>query len=367
MARDALNVAEKLMRRRDFSSAIKLLEGRREIYEGNFDYYLLLANACLYVGDAGTASTYYARAREIRLTDTNLLLGQAALFLRRGDTERAIQYYLDVLENDPQNKTAKDALEFIRTKGDYNTICRWIDDGRIEKFYPPISAGSMPWSVIIPSIACVLGVAVVLFIVRSRQSVVSGTRADLSALMLSADETKNAHESNVSPNTYIFMLSNTEITESYANAQRYFHSYRDNAAQIEINRILNSNAVPSIKQKARLLMDYLAAPTFDTITDNPSYSDVARNVALYMDCFAVWSGRVANAQMRGTSYRCDFLVGYETQEKIEGIVPLSFASNPGITSAQPVRVLGKITMENGRLCLEGHAAYQSVHDFLEEP
>lgn len=368
MARDVLQIAQGLMRRRKFSAAIRLLEGRNEIYEGNFDYYVLLATACLYVGDAGTASSYYQRAREIKLTDTTLLLGQAALFLRRGDTDRAIQYYLEILDNEPRNALAKKALEFIRTKGDYSTICRWVDSGRIEQFYPPVGVNpDKVLGIILPVTACVLGFMVVMHIAGLRKPASAGTRADLSSFVLSAEESKNAQETDMTGGAYRFILSNREITESYGNAQRYFQSYRDNAAQVEINRLLNSNAVPSIKQKARLLMSYLSVPTFDTITDNPSYDDVVKNPDLYMDCYVVWSGRISNAEIQGTSYRCDLLVGYETMEKVMGIVPLRFSANPGIANDKPVKVLGKLTAENGKLCIEGHAVYQSVNDFLEKP
>src|SRR5574344_451238 len=99
---------------RKFDQTIALLESRREFYENDFDYYLTLGTACLYVGDAGSAASYFSKAREIKLTDTHLLLGQAAIFLRRGDTERAVQYYLDVLNNEPANETALAAMEFIR-------------------------------------------------------------------------------------------------------------------------------------------------------------------------------------------------------------------------------------------------------------
>ena len=106
MAKDVLTEARKLMRLRFFEKAIITLEARSSYYEDNFDYYLLLAIAYLYTGDTGSATVYFQKARQIRLTDTDLLLGQAALFLRRGDTARAIQYYLDILEYDPQNKIA---------------------------------------------------------------------------------------------------------------------------------------------------------------------------------------------------------------------------------------------------------------------
>ena len=92
MVSDVLEIARKYMAMRQFDRAVKLLEGRSEIYEQNFDYYLLLAISYLYAGDFGTASTYFQRARNIKLTDTNLLLGQAILFLRRGDTGRALTY-----------------------------------------------------------------------------------------------------------------------------------------------------------------------------------------------------------------------------------------------------------------------------------
>ena len=120
MAKDALTLAWLDMRRRHFATAIKRLEAKQEIYDENFEYYLTLGIACLYVGDIGASSSYFQLARRIKLTDTRLLLGQAAIFLRRGDTARALQYYLEIKENDPLNKTADDAMEFIRVNGNYD-------------------------------------------------------------------------------------------------------------------------------------------------------------------------------------------------------------------------------------------------------
>ncbi|MBQ9630757.1 MAG: tetratricopeptide repeat protein [Treponema sp.] len=366
MAKDALSIASKMMRRRQFSLAIKLLDGRSDVYEGNFNYYFLLGQACLYAGDAGTASSYFQKAREIKITDVNLLLAQAALFLRRGQTDRAIQYYLEALENDPQNQIAKDALDFIRTKGDYTTICQWVDSGKIEKFYPPLPKSSFKnfGVIVLPLLALVLGFFVMYAFISNR-SYARGNRADLSSIELTQDERRFA---KVDENTSApYQMSSREISESYENAQRYFQSYRDNAAQKEINRILYSNALPSIKQKARLLMEYLSEPTFDTITDNPEYEDVVKNPMLYIDCYVVWSGRVSNAVMQGENFRCDFLVGYETMEKVKGIVPLYFQSNPGIQNTKGVKVLGRIRLQNDRFFLDGIAVYQSVNDLLQSP
>ena len=101
MRHSVMEVAVSLMNQRKFSKAITLLESRRENYEENFDYYLTLGIACLYAGDIGNASRYFQKARAIRLTDSRLLLGQAAIYLRRGDTVRAVRYYTDIIADDP--------------------------------------------------------------------------------------------------------------------------------------------------------------------------------------------------------------------------------------------------------------------------
>ena len=100
MAKDVLTLAWSEMRRRKFASAIKLLESKAELYEDNFEFYLATGSACLYAGDIGSASSYFQRARHISLTDTRLLLGQAAIFMRRGDVDRALQYYFEIKENE---------------------------------------------------------------------------------------------------------------------------------------------------------------------------------------------------------------------------------------------------------------------------
>ena len=155
MVKSTLDVAQTLISKRNFTQAIKMLESRQEIYEESFDYYFTLGNAYLYLGDIGRALSNFEYARKLRINDTNLLIAFAAIFLRRGDTDRAIQYYLDVLDNDPQNTIAKNALEFIRKNSDYEVICKWVDCGKIEQFYPSINAKN--YSLLFVSCAVILG------------------------------------------------------------------------------------------------------------------------------------------------------------------------------------------------------------------
>lgn len=360
MVRDVLDVAKTFMRRRQFDKAIKMLDSKADIYVGNFEYYVLFGIACLYIGDTGPASNAFQCARKIKISDTNLLLGQAALFLRRGDTDRAVQYYIDIIENDPENKTALKALEFIRTKGDYNTICKWVDTGKIEEFYPPLGVSPvMIAGIIFPVIACVLGVLLVtkLFPLSHLEQ---GKRADLTPYVLSVSETQNAQEVDMSSGAYNYILSSKQITDSYDKAMRYIQQYRDNLCQIEINRILCSNASVSIKTKARELMKYLEEPSFDGIKDSPTYKMVAKEPLLYLDCWVSWSGRVSNVIENETGYYCDLLVGYENMENVEGIVPLHFTVIPTIDTTKPVQILARLTKKDDKIALEGRSVFQSV-------
>lgn len=364
MAKDAIGIAEYLMRRRQFDKAIDILEVRAAYYEGNLRYFVLLGTAYLYTGDTGSATVNFQKARGISLTDINLLLGQAAIFLRRGDTDRAINYYMDILDKDPSNKTAFKAMEFIRTHGDFDTICKWNDSGKLKKFYPPLGFNpNRVWDFVFPVLACALGFFIVFKAVnfKGRPLFQAERRTDLSAFNLSIDERASAQESDLSSGAYRYILSAKEINSSYEKALKYFQGYSDNLSQIEINRILNSNASLVIKRKARALMGYLESPSFDTIKDSPSFEDVESESPLYLDCWVSWSGRISNVVRTETSFECDFLVGYETMEKLEGIVRLRFAFPPDVVLDKPVSVLAKISSDGGKLLLEGKSVYQSVN------
>ncbi len=213
--------------------------------------------------------------------------------------------------------------------------------------------------VVFPLFACVLGIfCTANFVQFSKPEL--GTREDLSAYVLSVDERKNAQETDLSSGSFSYILSSKQILDSYEKAQRYFQNYQDNLAQIEINRILCSNASVSIKQKARELMNFIEPPSFDSIKDSPEYSMVEKEPNLYLSCWVSWSGRVSNIEQTESSFKCDLLVGYDTMRSVKGIVPVYFKVAPVMDVEKPVTILAKITSKDGKLALEGRSTYQSV-------
>ncbi len=371
MSRNDLEKAQSLLQRRKFLNVISLLESGNnpEIFHESFAYYLTAGLACLYLGDRGNADLYFQRARRIRMTDPTLLNAQAALFLMKGDTASAIQYYLDVLYYDPQNKTALSAMEFVKTHGSYEEICRVIDSGGIKKFYPPLGVNPDIIKRIFLSVVAGVLLAVGImnvnrfsFFQKKIHIPSSKPRADLSSLFLSVEEKNNVQTKNPMSQSARYVLADREILKSYDDAIAYFQDYRDNASQVEINRLLNSNASEFIKQNAMVIQSSLKEQTFDSLLDNYDYAKVASDPVLYIGCYVAWSGRVSNSVSDGKSYRCDLLVGYENMDRVDGFVPLYFeyAPYPEIDVERPVRVLAKISVENGKILLDGKAVYQPL-------
>lgn len=368
MARDTLEVARSLMRRRKFREAIETLRNGSEFYRRNFDYSLLLGIAYLYFGDAGQARENFEVARRIKMRDTDLLLGQAALYLRRGDTASAIGYYLEILEYDPENKTARDALEFVREVGDdYTTICKWADTGKLEIFYPPVGTDYTPVLIaVFAAIAC----CVVTFFIITKVVLASpsveyvGERGDLSSLSISSNELKNAALPDTSSGAARYNMTIKQIEKSVKLAFEYWQDSRDNAARVEVNRINNSNATSVIKQQVSAILNYVSYPTFDTLQDIPSYADVLKDPVLYNNCFVIWEGHMVNARTDEKGYTCDLLMSMEDAGRTTFSVPVHLSVQPTVDYNRSVKVLAEIVSDGNTFRLEGRSVYQSIRDAL---
>ena len=331
-------------------------------FNKSFPFYLYLGLACLHAGDIGGAVDYLTCARKIKMTDPDLLCAQAVLFLRRGDTARAIDYYLEAIEYNPNHALARSGLDFIRIHNTPEAIGEAVQSGEIKKFYPRpgVQAYIKKRTIFFASLAAIVFVVVLAVTVlvklplsaRAR----SNNRADLSAFALLSDE--KARPIDTSGN-YQYTLSEKEVLAAYRSAQRYFQDSRDNLAQIEVNRILASNAAHSSKQKARFLMDSFATPGVDTVREIPSYSDVRADIPLYLDCWTIWSGVATNVQSDGENTSFDLLVGYSDRIQLEGVVPIFCNFSVRIDSERPIEVLGKIQQRGGVLFLKASGIHQS--------
>lgn len=362
-----LNKTAILAKKRDYESAFKILKDEEDRYNGSFKYYVLFGTICLYSGSFVEAHEYFQLARRKKMKDINVMQGLAVLYLRRLNTVQAVDYYLDIQEMDPKNKVAKNALAVIRKYSSSEELSEWMAaNNNLEKLFPPIPAPVLTKKTIINAVAVFAAVTVLTIgILVSARVMPSpfrsrGQRPSAEFVLSSQERNEPVEVGGV----YRYILTSSQAINLYERALSLFTTYRDEAAKINLNRILESNASQGLKNRALLLKDNMEVPGFDTFnrSDNPSYSDVKSEPFIYRDVHVIWRGMATNIEVTDEYTRFDFLVGYDTRRTLEGIVPVVFFQPVAINPQRPLEVLGRIVLSStgySDFAMEGVSIHQS--------
>jgi len=360
-----LNKAAILARKRDYEGAFKILKDEEDRYNGSFKYYNLYGIICLHAGNFVEAHEFLQYAKQKNFKDVSTLLGLAVLYLKRPNTVQAVDYYLDVLEKDPGNKIAKKALDVIRKQSDAEALSDWMTPDRLSKLFPPIPANVINQKTIITGVCALALVVILVFGVLVAVKALPNpfkTRSErlIPEYALSRQD-RNETLQESSYNRYV-LTDISQAIDLYDKALSLFTAYRDEAAKVSINLLLESNAPALYKNKARLLLENMEAPGFDNFQhdDNHSYSAVLNEPLIYRNVYVIWRGMAANIRVTegGTSF--DLMVGYDTRVTLEGIVAVDFDKPVAINTERPIEVLGKIVVSSVTdFSLEGAAVHQS--------
>ncbi|MDR0552406.1 MAG: tetratricopeptide repeat protein [Spirochaetaceae bacterium] len=362
--RSVLNQAICAARSGKHSKAVGLLVPQIYNYRDNWIFYYTLALASLYVGDAGAAREYSKSAYDISNAQTQVLLLLAALNIKRSETGRAIQYYLRILETDAGNKIALRGLAILKKHGGSERLNEWIESGKIKTLYPPYPPVPAKRSAVIPVIAfAVIGCgAFVAWKTGITARWTQGPQKMRAGFVESAMEQNGKEKLIDMEGAWEYVLTEKEVRHYYEKARTLFNEQRDDAARVEINRILNSNASESIKNKMRQLDGLLENSAFNTLRDRFSSAQVAGNPSLYRNCTVLWRGMAANITNEGSRTSFDLLVGYDTRARLEATVPVSFTKAVEVSAETPLEVLGSVvpTQSPPGYALNGIAIHQSI-------
>jgi tetratricopeptide (TPR) repeat protein len=361
-----LTKAIRLARRGKYDGAIKTLEPEVNRYHDSFRYYYILGVSCLRVNDFVGALTYFKLAREVRIRDPNALLGMAVLYLRRGETDRAVDIYLEVQDMAPKNPVAARALAIIRRYAGQGRMAEWLESGELRKLYPPLPAIPPDLSrLVLPGLGLLVALALAaVLLIRFQVITLPGSRAPRPLVSGAALEREDRERPVETGGAYRYILTRKEVLNLYDQALSLFTEYRDEAARRALNKLVESNAAEGIKNKARLVMSYLETPGFDTFQrrDNYAYAEVLTDPALYRDCHVIWRGMATNIQTFPSQTIFDFLIGYDTRQSLEGIVNVVFDRAVPLDPERPLEILGRIVpatgSRGGEFRLEGLVIHQ---------
>ncbi|AEF81746.1 tetratricopeptide repeat protein [Leadbettera azotonutricia] len=349
MKSDPLFKANQIAHRGNYDGAIRILEPEVYRYYGSYTYNYLLGISYLYSRVYGMALTYLRLAREIKMREPSVLLGLAALYLNHGDTDRAVDLYLEVQELDEKNPIARKALKIIRRNPGPENMSTWIDSGKLHTLFPPLpKLQKNPGRII----AIAIGIVAVLGLsggILAKTGVLpffekQNQRRALEGIELAKEDQDAPMQVDGS---YRYVLTRNQVLDNYNEARRLFTTYRDEAARVNLNRILESNGPEPIKNKARLLISFMETPGFDTMRKLPpsdlfAYSVVIKEPAIYRDCHIIWRGMASNLSQEQTHTSFDFLVGYDTRHILDGIVRVDFDFAIPVNPERPVEILGRV-------------------------
>jgi len=358
-----LNKAAFLALKRNYEGALKILKDEEDRYYGSFKYYYLYGVICLYSGSFVEAHESFNLARKIKMKDPSTMLGLAVLYLKRMNTVQAVDYYLDVKEMSPKNKIAKRALAVIRKYSAEEALSEWMTEN-LSKLFPPIPFPGINGKIIlnftlILTLFFILTYGVLTSINVLPRPFGAGNQRPSADFVLSTSERSDPVQID---GFFRYILTRDEALNHYDRALSLFTSYRDEAAKIHINHILESNASEGIKNRARLLLTNMETPGFDNFkrADNATYSTVRTQPDLYRNVHVIWRGMATNVEVTEEYTRFHLLVGYDTRRTLEGIVTVTFFAPLAVNTERPLEVLGRIILNQSmEISLEGIAIHQS--------
>ncbi len=361
-ASSLLRKAEKFYQAGRYSQTVQTLEPEILQFRENGNFYRLLGAACFLTGDYGGADTYLQRSAQIRDRDVAVILALALIQIRRRQSEKALKLLLDALEIDPSHKKAKKILEGLRKFGHSDSLGAWVQSPEFLRLTPAFykNHGWMAyWPVIAGAIA---GLLVWMTIPLWQEGFkylyappVVKIRPGMEALTLEDLKEYTSYEG-----AFNQVYSPQEIKSIFAKAQNYFNHYQDNLAQVEVNRLMASNAAPEVKGRSRTLAGLLKAPDFSSFSQNFTYPQVRKEPWLYENVYVRWKGKIANKVVSDEEIRFDFLVGYEDGQILEGIVPVRLNFAALFENGDGLDLLAKVVIKDNLWELQGLGVHKLI-------
>ncbi|QFP42164.1 hypothetical protein F9Y90_03565 [Borrelia miyamotoi] len=337
-----------------YSDVIKLLEKEIFFYKNHYFYHYILGISYLRIGNLGNAQTYLKKAYTLNPTEPDVKQSIAILLVAQGKEDKAIQIWLKMIEENQAIKRSELSLETIRKNPIQGTL--FLNKNKLyAKLFPEIKVktryklSKLIKSFTISSLAFLIIAIIFLFkyyketikitlngSTSKENKFINNIAAYIDDIKINDKEKIKNHEGQ-----FVFILTETEIKNSFQKIKTYLKKGKDNFARIEINKILNSNASESIKLKAKNLASFISRPDFITFNDYLSLKEIQNNPSIYANVYIKWSGIINNIEKKDNITYFDFYVGYN-KNTLEGIITTKTTFDIDIDFKDSAEILGQI-------------------------
>ena len=338
----SLAKARSLYRRKKYNELIRHLQPQVFMYRESLEYFQLIGSACFFSGDYGGSMSYVRRAIDIDEDNIEARLFLAAVYLKRRESDKAIQEWLAILDRQPTNRFAQKGLHFVRTLHSMDELRERVTQKQLVKFVPKVFNPLPLLSTLLVAALLVIGII--------QLDPVQLTTNGLHSFFTKTPDRPGIEHINFpqgQPLTslegdYSEVLNEDEIDTILDRIRENFNRRKDNLVQIDINRILRSTATAPVKERVRSLAASLEAPDFTNMQTSYDYQEIVSDPGLYQNAFVRWKGRPSNIQQTENSVSFTLLVGYHTGQVLEGSVPVTVPFAARVRPDMGVELIGKI-------------------------
>ncbi|MBT8720038.1 hypothetical protein JQ824_06500 [Brachyspira hyodysenteriae] len=276
----------------------------------------------------------------------NAMLAKAYISLHNGHRENALREYFRILDLDPENKVAKDNIERIR----FLTNNARGDEINPRAYLLGKKKLSMSRFLVLIPIAFILTFLSYITIDRVypkiRYVLLDKEQKELrekleNVYLFEGLEDGKIPESAKSP-TY----SPREVAEMFDKAKNNMRSASVNEAVMIINGALKSDINEYLKERFRVLKQFVIAPDYNIFRESPDYLTVVANYDLYNGGYVKWKAdvnTVGQTNIDGIPKKRARLLIYDTADKnIAGVADLIVNVTVTLEPKNYIEVYGKI-------------------------
>ncbi len=345
----------KYYRKKKYKKAVYFLEEALRSKKDDPQIYLYLGYSSLRLGDNDGARHYFKSGLITNEGDVDLMKGLAYVYLKDDRIEDAIGLWGEILDKKPGDRKVKQALKRLRLSDD---VEKFVEDSNPEDFLsmkPPFWVKLKPYITGISIVVAVIIFAAAFYVSPLYDRALKKffpKVVELRSVKLPQQKefvTQNGEKA-------LYYFKNEELKHYFVKIKKYIYKNKVNRAIILLNKIMNSNALPQVKEKFKVLYNFIEPPNPLSIDYNPQYYEIIKDPVAFRGVYILWSGRVANLIKGRDFIEFDLLVNYIDEDTIAGIAHVKIPGKFFINNRMKVQIFGRYTgydKKTGKLFIEG--------------
>ena len=340
------DIAYTLIKKKKYKKAKEFLLNNKSKLANDAEALAMLAFADIFLKDFYGADELSRKSLREDSFCINGMLAKAYVSLHNGHRENALREYFRILDLEPENKIAKDNLERIRfltnnARGDEINPRAYL----LGKKKVSISR----FLVLIP-IAFVLTFASYIAIDRLypkiRYVLLDKDQKELREKLENVYLFEGLEEGKIPDSAKSPTYSPREVAEMFDKAKKNMRSASVNEAVMIINGALKSDINEYLKERFRVLKEFVIAPDYNIFKESPDYLTVVENYELYNGGYVKWKAdvnRVTQTNVDGIPKKKARILIYDVNDKdIAGVADLIVNVTVTLEAKNYIEVYGKI-------------------------